>query len=416
MENGLLIGSSSPNGLYQNFPNFDKFPIQGSSSSTLSLGVLAPFYDPFDPFQPSSINGCSNNRFHLNASIPSGSNGANHVMHGGQNVGFLNYPPRILLEALNQGQNFQPKNYQAFGSTNVNLSDEVSCLTKEGGNRKKVESKRRRMHQKRTKKVHQTPIIVKGQWATEEDRLLVQLVKEYGEKKWSHIAQMLNGRMGKQCRERWHNHLRPDIKKDLWSEEEEMKLIEVHRQIGNKWAAIAREMPGRTENTIKNHWNATKRRRFSKRKGQYSSLLQDYIKSLPSDSTVNDGQKGPSSDSNLRILDNTDLEEDNKDQKGPTSDSDKVADYQIYEKMAVEEDDFGSMLNESNKAELVMEMKMMPAGLMDKEMSFDLEIKGSWAIAQVVMKRVLLGVKLEIKGSWAIAQVVMKRVLLGVKV
>ncbi|KAL7228307.1 hypothetical protein ACSBR2_007090 [Camellia fascicularis] len=343
MKNGLLIGSSSPNGLYQNFTNFDKFPIQGSSSSNLSLEVLAPFYDPFVPFQPSSINGCSNNRFHLNASIPSGSNGANHVMHGGQNVGFLNYPPRTLLEALNQDQTFQPKNYQIFGSTNVILSDEVSCLTKEGGNRKKVESKRRRMQQ----------------WAPEEDRLLVQLVKEYGEKKWSHIAQMLNGRMGKQCRERSHIHLRPDIKKDIWSEEEEMKLSEVHRQIDNKWAVIAREMPGRTENTIKNHWNAAKRRRFSKCK----------------DSTIIDGQESPSSDFNLRIVDNTDLEEDNKYQKDPTSDLDKAVDYQIYEKMAVEEDDFGSMLNESNKAELEIEMEMMPAELMDKEMSFDVNNK-----------------------------------------
>ncbi|XP_028069064.1 transcription factor MYB119-like [Camellia sinensis] len=186
---------------------------------------------------------------------------------------------------------------------------------------------------------------------------------------------MLNGRMGKQCRERWHNHLRPDIKKDIWSEEEEMKLIEVHRQLGNKWAAIAREMPGRTENTIKNHWNATKRRQISKRKRQYSSLLQDYIKSLPSDSTVTDGQESLSSDSILRIIDNTDLEEDNKDQKDPTSHSDKAVDYQIYEKMAVEEDDFGSMHNESYKVKLEMEMEMMPAELMDKEMSFDVNNK-----------------------------------------
>ena len=44
------------------------------------------------------------------------------------------------------------------------------------------------------------------------NRLLIQLVEQYGVRKWAHIAQALPGRIGKQCRERWHNHLRPDIK------------------------------------------------------------------------------------------------------------------------------------------------------------------------------------------------------------
>lgn len=61
-------------------------------------------------------------------------------------------------------------------------------------------------------------------------------------------------------------------------------LIEFHKEIGNKWAEIAKRLPGRTENSIKNHWNATKRRQFSKRKcrSKYPrpSLLQGYIKSL----------------------------------------------------------------------------------------------------------------------------------------
>nr|AKV71957.1 R2R3-MYB protein [Rehmannia glutinosa] len=125
----------------------------------------------------------------------------------------------------------------------------------------------------------------RGQWTTDEDRHLIHLVEKYGERKWSVIAQMLKGRIGKQCRERWHNHLRPDIKKDLWTEEEEKILIETHAKVGNKWAEIAKSLPGRMENSIKNHWNATKRRQFSRRNCRTkwpkpSSLLQNYIKSL----------------------------------------------------------------------------------------------------------------------------------------
>ncbi|KAL8215928.1 hypothetical protein R6Q57_022765 [Mikania cordata] len=125
----------------------------------------------------------------------------------------------------------------------------------------------------------------KGQWTKEEDRVLKDMVEKYGVRKWSYIAQMLRGRIGKQCRERWHNHLRPDIKKDFWTEEEDRILIAAHAKVGNKWSEIAKKLPGRTENSTKNHWNATKRRQYTRRKCRSkwpkpSLILQNYIKSL----------------------------------------------------------------------------------------------------------------------------------------
>ncbi|VFR03368.1 unnamed protein product [Cuscuta campestris] len=115
-------------------------------------------------------------------------------------------------------------------------------------------------------KCRSSPPLIKGQWTDEEDRNLIRLVKQYGVRKWAQVADKMVGRAGKQCRERWQNHLRPDIKKDSWSEEEERVLVEAHEELGNKWAEIAKRITGRTENSIKNHWNATKRRQTSKRK------------------------------------------------------------------------------------------------------------------------------------------------------
>jgi myb proto-oncogene protein len=99
------------------------------------------------------------------------------------------------------------------------------------------------------------PNVVKGPWKSEEDGRLLQLVAEIGPK-WSRIAAAMNGRNGKQCRERWVNHLDPDISKEPWSKAEEDALIAAHEKMGSKWSEMTKLLKGRTHNAIKNHWHS----------------------------------------------------------------------------------------------------------------------------------------------------------------
>uniref|UniRef100_A0A5B7BBT0 Transcription factor GAMYB n=1 Tax=Davidia involucrata TaxID=16924 RepID=A0A5B7BBT0_DAVIN len=102
----------------------------------------------------------------------------------------------------------------------------------------------------------------KGPWTVAEDGILTEYVKRHGEGNWNAV-QRNSGllRCGKSCRLRWANHLRPNLKKGTFSPEEEKLIIELHAKLGNKWARMASQLPGRTDNEIKNYWNTRVKRR-----------------------------------------------------------------------------------------------------------------------------------------------------------
>ncbi|KAH1224872.1 hypothetical protein AAZV13_11G129700 [Glycine max] len=114
--------------------------------------------------------------------------------------------------------------------------------------------------------------IRRGPWTEQEDYKLVYFVNMFGDRRWDFIAKVSGlNRTGKSCRLRWVNYLHPDLKRGKLTPQEEHLVMDLHSKWGNRWSRIARRLPGRTDNEIKNYWRTHMRKKKAQEKKHASA-------------------------------------------------------------------------------------------------------------------------------------------------
>ena len=119
------------------------------------------------------------------------------------------------------------------------------------------------------------PKITKGPFTDEEDDIVRKFVEENGPRNWPKLAEILKVRSSKQCRERWCNHLDPNIFHDPWTPEEDYTIFKLYTSIGPKWSVISKYVPGRPDNSVKNRYYSSISKRIVLQSNGEPSLLPD---------------------------------------------------------------------------------------------------------------------------------------------